>query len=52
MFQVKDKRSLALKYDEKSYLQRLAQRAMQMAGNFMQELYIKADIKDNRYMFF
>lgn len=52
MFLVKDKRSLALKYDEKSYLQRLAQRAMQMAGNFMQELYIKADIKDNRYMFF
>lgn len=52
MFQVKDKRSLALKYDEKSYLQRLSQRAMQMAGNFMQELYIKADIKDNRYMFF
>lgn len=52
LFQVKNKKNLAQKYDEKSYLQRQAQRAMQMAGNFMQELYIKANIKDNRYLFF
>lgn len=52
MFQVKNKKSRALKYNEKEYLQRLSQRAMQMAGNFMQELYVKAGIKDNRYMFF
>jgi len=52
MFQVKDKKNRALKYDEKTYLQTLAQRAMQMAGNFMQELYINANVKDNRYMFF
>ena len=33
-------------------MQRLSQRAMQAASGFMQELFIKADIKDNRYMFF
>jgi peptidyl-prolyl cis-trans isomerase D len=33
-------------------MQRQAQRQMQMASNYMQELYLKADIKDNRYMFF
>lgn len=52
MFQVKNKKNRAQKYVEKDYMQRLSQRAMQMAGNFMQELYIKADIKDNRYLFF
>ena len=52
MFQVKNKKNRAQKYAEKDYMQRLSQRAMQMAGNFMQELYIKADIKDNRYLFF
>lgn len=52
MFQVKDKKNRAIKYNEKEYMQRLSQRAMQAAGNFMQELYIKADIKDNRYLFF
>lgn len=52
MFQVKDKRSRAIKYNEKEYMQRLSQRAMQAASGFMQELFIKADIKDNRYMFF
>jgi len=25
---------------------------MQMAGNFMNELYIKANVVDNRYLFF
>lgn len=52
MFQVKDKKSRAQKYVEKDYMQRAAQRAMQAAGNFMQQLYVKADIKDNRYLFF
>lgn len=40
------------KFDEKTYTQRLAQRSMQAAGNFMQELYINANVKDNRYLFF
>ena len=41
-----------VKFDAKSQEMRLAQRNMQMAGNFMQELYIKADIVDNRYLFY
>ena len=49
---VKNKKNRALKYNEKEYMQRISQRAMQMAGNFMQELYVKAGIKDNRYLFF
>lgn len=41
-----------VKFDAKSQEMKLAQRNMQMAGNFMQELYIKAGIKDNRYLFY
>lgn len=52
IFQVTAKKNLGKKFDEKTYEQRMAQRAMQAAGNFMQELYINADITDNRYMFF
>ncbi len=40
------------KYDEKQYEQMLKQKAMQYASNFMQELYFKADVVDNRYLFF
>jgi len=32
--------------------QKLRQRAMQYAANFMNELYAKAGIVDNRYLFF
>ena len=52
VFNVKSKVSRAMQFNEKEYMQRQAQRQMQMAGNYMQELYLKADIKDNRYMFF
>lgn len=52
LFQVSSKKNRGQKYDEKSYEQRMAQRYMQAAGNFMQELYINADITDNRYLFF
>lgn len=52
MFQVTSKKNRGQKFDQKSYEQRMAQRAMQAAGNFMQDLYINADITDNRYMFF
>ena len=41
-----------VKFDAKSQEMKLAQRNMQMASNFMQELYIKADIVDNRYLFY
>lgn len=52
MFSVIDKKMRPGKFNEKEYEQRLRQRALQLAGNFMQELYIKADVKDNRYLFF
>lgn len=52
LFQVTDKKTRSVKYNEKEYEQRQRQRIMQYAGNFMQELYSKADVKDNRYMFF
>lgn len=52
LFQVIAKKNRGQKFDQKSYEQRMAQRAMQAAGNFMQELYINADITDHRYMFF
>ncbi len=52
VFTVKDKKNRGMQYNEKEYMQRQAQRQMQMAGNFMQELYLKAEVKDNRYMFF
>ena len=41
-----------VKFDAKEYEQRLKQKALQYAGNFMSELYAKANVKDNRYLFF
>ena len=52
MFQVTDKKVRPVKYDEKEYEQRQRQKMMRYVGNFMQELYFKAGVKDNRYMFF
>ena len=40
------------KFDAKTQEQQLSQRAMQAAGRFMQELYQKANVVDNRYLFF
>lgn len=52
MFQVVDKKMRPVKYIAKEYEQRQRQKLLQYAGNFMQELYIKADVTDNRYLFF
>ena len=52
MFQVVDKKMRPVKFNAKEYEQRQRQRVMQYAGNFMQELYVNANVKDNRYMFF
>ena len=53
MFQVVDKKQRqGAKYDEKAMEMQLRQQAMQAASRFMNELYIKADVVDNRYMFF
>lgn len=52
LFQVNSKKMRPVKFDEKEYEQRLKQKALQYAGNFMSELYAKAKISDNRYLFF
>ena len=52
VFQVMNKANRAGKFDEKSEMQKLRQKYMQNAGNFMIELYIKANVVDNRYLFF
>lgn len=51
-FQVVKRAKNAQKYDEKAQEARLRQKAMQYAGNYMNELYIKANVVDNRYLFF
>ena len=51
-FQVDNKTTLENKFDAKAAEERQKQRAMQNAGNFMQELYQNAEVKDNRYLFF
>jgi peptidyl-prolyl cis-trans isomerase D len=33
-------------------MQMLKQQAQQAAGRFMNEMYLKADVVDNRYLFF
>ena len=52
LFQVTGKKTRPVKFNEKEYEQRQRQKVMQYAGNFMQELYFKAGVKDKRYMFF
>jgi peptidyl-prolyl cis-trans isomerase D len=52
LFQVVSKKMRPVKFDEKAQEQKCRQKAMQYAGNFMQELYLNADVVDNRYLFF
>ena len=53
MLQVIDKKQRqGAKYDEKVMEQQLRQQAMQAASRFLNELYLKSDVVDNRYMFF
>ena len=53
LFQVLSKKQReGAKFDEKQQTQQLRQQAMQAAGRFMNELYLKADVVDNRYLFF
>ena len=46
-----NKRS-GVKFNDKQEESKLAQRHLQMASGFMGELFIKADVVDNRYLFF
>lgn len=53
MFSVTKKASRpGVKFDAKAMEAQLAQQAQQAASRFMNELYIKADVVDNRYLFF
>lgn len=52
LFQVNNKNNRKNKYVEKDIEAQLHQKAMQYANNYMQQLYINAKVKDNRYLFF
>ena len=52
LFSVDNKRNLPSKFDAKSAQATQRQRIMQYAGNYMQELYQAAEVKDKRYLFF
>ena len=53
LFQVLSKKQReGVKMDEKQQSQQLKQQAMQAASRFMNELYLKANVVDNRYLFF
>ena len=51
-FQVTGRTMRSGKFDAKAEEQKLRQKALQYAGNFMNELILKANVKDNRYLFF
>jgi peptidyl-prolyl cis-trans isomerase D len=51
-FQVLNKKNRPGKFDAKTMEAKCRQKAMQYAGNFMSELYQKAKVVDNRYLFF
>ncbi len=52
LFQVVDKKARPAKFNEKEYEQRQRQKSLQSVGNFMRDLYLKANVTDNRYLFF
>ena len=53
LFQVLSKKHReGAKFDEKQQAQQQRQMAIQAAGRFMNELYLKAGVVDNRYLFF
>ena len=51
VFQVTKKTKTQGKFDDKAEEQQIRQREMQVASNFMNELYVKAKVVDNRYLF-
>ena len=52
LFLVTNKSNRPVKFDEKALEQKCRQKSMQYAGNFMNELYLNANVVDNRYLFF
>ena len=51
-FQVVKRAKNAATYNEQQQEMKLRQKAMQYAGNYMNELYVNAKVVDNRYLFF
>ena len=52
LFLVTNKSNRPVKFTEKAQEQKCRQKSMQYAGNFMNELYLNANVVDNRYLFF
>ncbi len=52
VYQVLDKTARPGEFDDKTVQAQLRQKAMQAAGNFMNELYLNAEVVDHRYLFF
>ena len=52
VFQVIDKKTRDVKFDQKEVEKALRQKYMQNASQYMRDLYEKADVVDNRYLFF
>ena len=52
LFLVTNKSNRPIKFNEKAQEQKCRQKSMQYAGNFMNELYLNANVVDNRYLFF
>ena len=53
LFKVLDKKQReGAKFDAKAEQAQLRQKAMQAAGRYLNELYMKANVVDNRYLFF
>ncbi len=52
VFQVTGKSNRPVKFNAKEYEQKMRQQGLQYVGNFMQDLILKADVVDNRYLFF
>ena len=52
LFLVTNKFNRPVKFNEKAQEQKCRQKSMQYAGNFMNELYLNANVVDNRYLFF
>ncbi len=52
VFEVTSRTMRPGKFDAKTEEQKTRQKALQYAGNFMNELILKANIEDNRYLFF
>ena len=52
LFLVTNKSNRPVKFNEKAQEQKCRQKSIQYAGNFMNELYLNANVVDNRYLFF